>query len=1011
MATRRERVVLELEDNFTAGAARAAAATAVLKRELDGLNGSSSGLDKTAASAKTVGKEIDGAGKSTERTTKKVKEFTLETAIAAERTARLQKGLRDQAKAAVDAEQGIRRLSDEAVKGSSEIDKYSGRLRLLADVALVLGPAAIVAGAGLAGMGVSAGVAGLALYGLGDALTALNVYQLDPTEANLKKLNAEMAKAGPAGREFVLFLDSLGPKLSDLQMVARAGFLPGLQQGIESLMTRFPEVRSIVADLAAELGDLAAKGGEWLAGPGFEQFQEFLAYARSQGPAVADFARSLAETLVGIAKAAAPVGAVTLPILTKLLDIIAAIANSPLGTPLMAAASAYSAYSLAAMVATKATEKFGAESAVARAGMAGLTSSIIGVAIAIPVLSSVYDKLYSIGQTNGDIEKLVGNAGKLKDFGADIQYTNRGGVHGFLDKYNPDRLVKLGGYDSAKEGIQETDKALAQMVASGHADEAEKAFAKIAAAAKDQGASLDNINKSFPAYTAAAAGAATATGAYGNAANDATEATRTWVQQVKAASDAMQDQRSAALGAFDAVTQYGQALAAAKSAADKGKRGIDANTAAGRENRQALSQLAAAWNNQSDAVRNNSDKFRKARRDFIETATAMGVPQAAARRLARQLLEIPDSRVVKVSAETEQARSALAAIIAQAQSVPRTIRTDYIVNQINRVSKIVAGGGGAGGAHPAGADGMTVPGQRHPYGDKVLAYLAPGEEVITNRRGEADQFRRDRAAGRIPHYANGGPVGNPHSQLFGLGTKAYSDAEIGGRISNLTVRQIRALGHAFDDLNKKQLRHLAKAFDRATDLQEKQTSAAKDALDAVHSRRTDLAGGVTSGLTRNLWESKSGAFYSQFAAGSIGAANAQLHAQIAESAEFTRLESALARRGVTGPALQEILSHGGIGALRMAAASSNSDLRTYQRLYGQAQSGSTRAGQVAGTLVYGAQEARALAAFKAQSAELRAIKVEIRALRREQQSNAEHVGAAAGHAVNNAASAGHRRRR
>lgn len=95
----------------------------------------------------------------------------------------------------------------------------------------------------------------------------------------------------------------------------------------------------------------------------------------------------------------------------------------------------------------------------------------------------------------------------------------------------------------------------------------------------------------------------------------------------------------------------------------------------------------------------------------------------------------------------------------------------------------------------------------------------------------------------------------------------------------------------------------------------------------------------------------------------------------------------------------------------MAAASSNSDLRTYQRLYGQAQSGSTRAGQVAGTLVYGAQEARALAAFKAQSAELRAIKAEIRALRNEQKRNAEHVGAAAGHAVNNAASAGHRRGR
>jgi hypothetical protein len=211
-------------------------------------------------------------------------------------------------------------------------------------------------------------------------------------------------------------------------------------------------------------------------------------------------------------------------------------------------------------------------------------------------------------------------------------------------------------------------------------------------------------------------------------------------QQVRAASDAMIEQRSAALGAFDAVTQYGQALAAAKSAADKGKRGIDANTKSGRENRQALSQLAAAWNNQSDAVRNNSDKFRKARRDFIETATAMGVPQAAARRLARQLLEIPNSRVVKVSAETEQARSALASIIAQAQSVPRVIRTDYIVNQITRISKINAGSAGTQlGNHGTGSDGARVPKTGLPYADRHLYLLADGERVTSNRHGQADK--------------------------------------------------------------------------------------------------------------------------------------------------------------------------------------------------------------------------------------------------------------------------------
>jgi len=39
------------------------------------------------------------------------------------------------------------------------------------------------------------------------------------------------------------------------------------------------------------------------------------------------------------------------------------------------------------------------------------------------------------------------------------------------------------------------------------------------------------------------------------------------------------------------------------------------------------------------------------------------------------------------------------------------------------------------------ADGTTVPGPRFPYGDRVPALLSPGEEVISNRHGQADRHR------------------------------------------------------------------------------------------------------------------------------------------------------------------------------------------------------------------------------------------------------------------------------
>lgn len=55
-----------------------------------------------------------------------------------------------------------------------------------------------------------------------------------------------------------------------------------------------------------------------------------------------------------------------------------------------------------------------------------------------------------------------------------------------------------------------------------------------------------------------------------------------------------------------------------------------------------------------------------------------------------------------------------------------------------------------------GADGSTVPKDGGPYTDRFPYLLAPGEEIITNRHGEADRFRAMRSAGMIPGLADGG---------------------------------------------------------------------------------------------------------------------------------------------------------------------------------------------------------------------------------------------------------------
>jgi tetratricopeptide (TPR) repeat protein len=402
VATRREKVLLELEDHFTTGMARAAAATAVLDKNLDSLSGTSvetsRSSEKTKASVKGLGDEVDKTG-------------------------------------------------TKLRQGGNDLNQYKGRLGLLIQAAATLGPALVPIGAagipmitGLAGevgaLAGSVGVAVLAFQGMGDALKALNDYQAEPTAENLQAMRIELEKLGPDGAHFIRFLDGLEPQLRALQMTARAGLLPGVEEGITSLLTKLPQARQIVSEMAQAMGELAADAGAGLAGPKFrdffqylddeaapileslgrtvgnfasglaqmlvefaplsagftgglehmseafadwsqnldtnQSFQDFLDYVERSGPKVIDLLGALIEMLASIASAAAPVGDVVVPALTAMAKAITAVADSDLGPWLFGAAAALSVYSRAAAVAGTATERLTALSA--KRGLSGLAS-------------------------------------------------------------------------------------------------------------------------------------------------------------------------------------------------------------------------------------------------------------------------------------------------------------------------------------------------------------------------------------------------------------------------------------------------------------------------------------------------------------------------------------------------------------------------------------------------------------------------------------------------------------
>ncbi|MDP9144203.1 MAG: hypothetical protein M3N43_05845, partial [Actinomycetota bacterium] len=251
-------MILELQDNFTTEMARAAAATALLNRELGGLSRESV---QTRQATRSIGRDIDGLGKTSNRAEK-------------------------------------------------DIDKLSGRLRILADVGAALGPGLVPIGAvalpALTGLASSLGFAAVgtgvlvaAFQGMGDALTDLNKAGLDPTAENLAKAQASMSALSPAAQDFTTQLRTLLPALNDLQELAAEGALPGFADGLESALTRLPAVERLVTGFSTALGNIGDNLGQAIEDG---KVDDFLAFLATEGPAaLEDFGKILGQTSLGLA--------------------------------------------------------------------------------------------------------------------------------------------------------------------------------------------------------------------------------------------------------------------------------------------------------------------------------------------------------------------------------------------------------------------------------------------------------------------------------------------------------------------------------------------------------------------------------------------------------------------------------------------------------------------------------------------------------------------------------------
>lgn len=930
MATRRERVVLEVEDQFTREIVKAAVAVAALKRELGGLSNEAVQTSKTT---RTIERDVDNLGSTAKRTEK-------------------------------------------------DIDKLSGRLRILAEVGAVIAPAIAPIGAvsvaaigGLANQlgfaAAGAGVTVLAFQGLGDALKAMNKAELEPTAANLAEVEAQLSRLSPAAADFARQLSSLSPGLRELRDLAATGLFPGLSRGLEGLEGALPRVERLISTISNELGDIAGDAGtslgsarwspfldfladegpealrqfadaagntghalaelwmatdplndsfgDWLVGAtadldrwaqGLSQtqgFADFLAYVEETGPQVGETLGALANATLQIVEAMAPLGGPVLAGLEAAADVVAAIADSDLGAPIFAAVAALSLFNRTLAITDRLTQSTGAGlgSMATRAKALNVTGGGIarGAAGAAGLGLAASGALEGTGISNTVSLGLAGAA--FGPYGAAAGLA----VGGVMD------LVH------ANDDLEDSLRRVDAVAATGNLDEMRAEFDRLADSGQDVAASaletkiqFEETNREFDRTNTAALLAERGITLTSEGFKDAGQSADEFRTSLIAAKEALDAEAS-----FDA---YQASLDRFYESLKENGKTLDATTEQGRDNRENLRQIAAdaiAFSETLDAT-NGKVFLDKARRSFIRARVAAGDTREAARKLADDL-----GLVNRVKVAPKFDSSGIDAGIAKAGKLATLlaglnrpgVRTPTPNNAPGTVDNLL-------GQTVSRAEGGTIPGARFPYGDRVPALLAPGEEVVSNRFGQADRNRDLLKAINQNRFADGTP-----------GLRGYIRNDLDMKFPQ-TIKQWE------------------RALEKSTKVLDKERSKREDVLSQADSLRSAIASQYRSDLfgqqSGNVWMSDAERMKS-----GKGDIFATLNGDIRNLDALNAAERKLKAKGLDSGAFAELVSNASLQEVQAFANGSKADVLKFEQLYNRREQGIRAAGNVGADAAFGAQ--------------------------------------------------------
>ncbi|MBT2420582.1 hypothetical protein J7F01_40370 [Streptomyces sp. ISL-22] len=452
--------------------------------------------------------------------------------------------------------------------------------------------------------------------------------------------------------------------------------------------------------------------------------REFLDFARQQGPVVGDTLRNVALAAVHVLTAAGQTGVSLLQVANAAAKVVAALPTGFIAVVLQLAlaikavtltraglallAGAFTVVRTQILAASAAAGAATGRVAALRAAFAALSRTArmamasTGVGLAIVALMELSERSR---QAPPDVDKLTDSLRRLGQRGAVTGEASRAfgkdldGLHGKIraltDPSTSDKvqqwIVTLGGlgnWDStpvknAKANLDAIDKALANLVKSGEADLAAQALKRLTAEYGKGGRDTEKFTQELNDYREAIADAkfeselaAQSQGLFGVQA----QKTQRQLAAQKLSADGLRQSIQAlsdtSRSAFDAQTRFEAAIDNVTKSLKENGATLNVGTEKGRANRDALSQLASATQEAAAAARENGQSwssvngiYARGREQFIKSAQAMGLSRAEAKRLADQILKIPD-KTARIRMDKEDAQRDLEAFNAAVRRSP-----------------------------------------------------------------------------------------------------------------------------------------------------------------------------------------------------------------------------------------------------------------------------------------------------------------------------------------------------